>query len=72
LALPRKVSAKKAALAGWLRERSTVSLRWLSARLAMGHYTNGGRGPRKISPGGLRQFQQARAKLALLENKETK
>jgi len=69
LAPPPKVSAKKAALAGWLRERSTVSLRWLTARLATGHYTNAGRGPRKISPGGLRQFQQARAKLALLKNK---
>ena len=26
-------------LAGWLREQSTVSLRWVAERLGMGHYT---------------------------------
>ena len=26
-------------LAGWLRERATVSLRWVAERLGMGHYT---------------------------------
>jgi hypothetical protein len=26
-------------LAGWLRERTTVSLRWVAERLGMGHYT---------------------------------
>jgi putative transposase len=29
----------KTALAWWLRERTTVSLRWVSKELAMGHYT---------------------------------
>jgi len=29
----------KVALAWWLRRRTTVSLRWVSERLSMGHYT---------------------------------
>jgi len=70
LALPPKVSAQKAALVGWLRERTTVSLRWLNDRLHMGHYTNAGRGPRKMNPAGLLRFQQARAKLLLLDANE--
>ena len=44
----RKVTPEKAALACWLRERTTVSLRWVSERLAMGHNSNAGRGPRKL------------------------
>jgi hypothetical protein len=32
--------AEKAALASGLRKRTTVSRRWLSARLAMGRYNN--------------------------------
>ena len=70
LALPPKVSAEKAALADWLRERTTVSLRWVSTRLDMGHYTNASRGPRKMSLGGLRKFRQARSKLELLDTNE--
>jgi hypothetical protein len=27
------------ALAGWVRQRTTVSSRWVSERLAMGHYS---------------------------------
>ena len=30
---------EKVALAWWLRRRTTVSLRWVSERLSMGHYT---------------------------------
>jgi hypothetical protein len=60
-------------LASWLRERATVSLPWLNARLEMGHYTNASRAPRKMNPGSLRPFQQARAKFQLLdENEATK
>ena len=43
----RKVTAEKAALACWLRERTTVSLGWSSERLAMGHASKAGRGPRR-------------------------
>ena len=62
--------AEKAALASWLCERTTVSLRWLSARLDMGHYTNASRAPRKMNPGNLRPFHQAGAKLQLLDKNE--
>ena len=59
----RKVTPEKAALAWWLRERTTVSLRWVSERLAMGHYSNAGRGPRKLTAADERQRRRAMAKL---------
>ena len=34
-----KGAAEKVVLAWWLRERTTVTLRWVSDRLKMGHYT---------------------------------
>ena len=34
-----KGAPEKVALAWWLRRRTTVSLRWVSERLGMGHYT---------------------------------
>ena len=34
-----KGAAEKVVLAWWLRQRTTVSLRWVSERLGMGHYT---------------------------------
>jgi hypothetical protein len=37
LALKPKVTTEKAALAEWVRELTAVSLRWVSARLAMGY-----------------------------------
>jgi putative transposase len=39
LAALSKGAPEKTALAWWLRERTTVSLRWVSQELAMGHYT---------------------------------
>jgi len=38
-----------------------VSLRWVSGRLDMGHYTHAGRGPRKLSAGDLRNARKARS-----------
>lgn len=70
LPLRPKISAEKAALAEWLQERTTVSLRWLSERLAMGHYTNAGRGPRGMNWAARQRFRQARAKLADLDSNE--
>ena len=67
LILLPKTSIEKAALAHWLRGRTTVSLRWLSARLEMGHYTNANRGPRRMNPENLRRYQYANSKLKLLE-----
>jgi hypothetical protein len=66
LVLGPKVTAEKAALAQWVREPTTVSLRWVSTRLEMGHYTNAGRGPRKMSAGGVRKARKARSKLDTL------
>ncbi|HEX3624564.1 MAG TPA: hypothetical protein VH280_03970 [Verrucomicrobiae bacterium] len=34
-----KGSPEKAVLAWWLRESTTVTVRWVSERLEMGHYT---------------------------------
>jgi hypothetical protein len=57
------VTAEKAALARWVRELTTVSLRWVSARLTMGHYSNAGRGPRKMRARDVRKARKARSKL---------
>jgi len=65
-----KLSVEKVALGGWLRERTTVSLRWVSARLGMGHYTNASRSPRRMNPGGFRKFQKIRSKLDLVDANE--
>jgi hypothetical protein len=62
-----KISAEKAALAQWLRARTTVSLRWVAARLKMGHYTNAGRNPRKMRTESRDKFKKARSKLETLE-----
>jgi hypothetical protein len=34
-----KAAAEKVALAWWVRQRTTVPLRWVSERLGMGHYS---------------------------------
>jgi putative transposase len=44
-----KGAPEKVVLAGWLRQRTTVSLRWVGDRLAMGHYTNVSHGVSKLS-----------------------
>jgi hypothetical protein len=56
------VTAEKAALARWVRELTTVSRRWVSARLEMGHYSNAGRRPRKMRAGDVRKAGQIRSK----------
>jgi len=66
----RKVTAEKAALSQWLRERTTVSLRWVSGRLGMGHYSNAGRGTRKMRSQDVRKLRQALSKLATIAGDE--
>jgi REP-associated tyrosine transposase len=56
----RKGAVEKVALAGWLRERTTASLRWVGERLAMGHYTNVSHGAGKLSERGVKQVRQMR------------
>ena len=60
------MTAEKAALSQWLRECTTVSLRWVSERLGMGHYSNAGRGTRKMRRQDVRQLRQALARLATI------
>ena len=67
-----KTAPPKAALAQWLRERTMVSLRWVGARLDMGHYTNASSARRKMNPNALRQFHQAKAKLDRLNTQTVK
>jgi hypothetical protein len=62
----RKVTPEKAALSRWLRERSTVSLRWVGERLGMGHYSNAGRGTGKMRTQDVRKLEQALSKLATI------
>ncbi|MGD0813722.1 MAG: transposase [Verrucomicrobiota bacterium] len=70
LAQLSKLAMEKAALAGWLRQRTTVSLRWVSERLGMGHYTNASCSPRRINPTGFRKLQKIRRKLDLMDANE--
>jgi REP element-mobilizing transposase RayT len=65
----RRVTPEKAALAAWLREQTTVSLRWLAERLAMGHYSNAGGSFHKLKPDDVRKARQAQAKLAAITTK---
>ena len=58
-----RVTAEKAALARWVRELTTVSLRWVGARLEMGHHSNAGRGPRKMSASDVRKAVSAGLKM---------
>jgi hypothetical protein len=64
------VTAEKAALSQRLRERTTVSLRWVSGRLGMGHYSNAGRGTRKLRTQDVRKLRQALSKMATIAGDE--
>ena len=72
---PRKVTiwlveaAEKVVLAWWLRRRTTVSLRWVSERLGMGHYTRVTQAVSRMERKPGRRLKQIRAKLEQLEKK---
>jgi len=70
LARMRKGAPEKMALAGWLREGTTVSLEWVSRRLGMGHPGNVSQRSRKLGPGDCRRFEAAQAKLKHLRLSE--
>jgi hypothetical protein len=62
-----KGAAEKVVLAWWLRRRTTVSLRWVSERLGMGHYS---RVTQAINRAGRRpgwKLNRIKRKLARLE-----
>ena len=64
-ALP-KGGPEKVALAWWLREGTTVSLRWVSERLEMGHYTRVTKAVSQMKRGVGKKHEQLRRKLRRL------
>jgi REP element-mobilizing transposase RayT len=65
-----KGASEKVALAWWLRRRTTVSLRWVSERLGMGHYTRVTQAIRRAERQPGRKINQIKRKLARLESLE--
>ena len=63
LSAMRKGAPEKVALAWWIRERTTVSLRWVSERIRMGHSGNVSQGARKLSRTGARKLKQMKSVL---------
>ena len=58
-----KSAREKVALAWWLRERTTVSLRWVSQRLEMGHYSRASQAVSRMARRPGRQLEQLKQKL---------
>ena len=58
-----KGAAEKVVLAWWVRERTTVSLRWVSERLEMGHYTRVAQAVSRMRRGPGRRLAKLRHKL---------
>jgi hypothetical protein len=65
-----KGTAEKVVLAWWLRRRTTVSLRWVSERLGMGHYTRVTQAIYRTEHQPGRKINQIKRKLARLERME--
>jgi len=61
-----KGAAAKVVLAWWLRERTAVPLRWVSERLAMGHYTRVTQAVSRMQRRPGRELQRLRRKLERL------
>ena len=65
-----KGAPEKVVLAWWLRRRTTVSLRWVSERLGMGHYTRVTQAIRRVDAEPGRKIKQIKRKLERLESLE--
>jgi len=63
-----KGAPEKVALACWLRSGTTVPLRWVSARLGMGHYTRVTQAISRMKRRPGRKLEQLRRQLRRLEN----
>ena len=61
-----KGAAEKMVLAWWLRRRTTVSRRWVSGRLGVGHYTRVTQAIRRTERQPSRKLKQIRRKLEQL------
>ncbi len=64
LAQMPKGAAEKAVLAWWLRQRTTVGLRWLSERLGMGHLTRVSQAVSQVQHGPKALHQRLQRRLA--------
>jgi REP element-mobilizing transposase RayT len=64
-----KGAREKVVLAWWLRRRTTVSLRWVSERLGMGHYTRVTQAICRTEHQSSRKLNQIKHKLECLEGK---
>jgi hypothetical protein len=65
--LPRS-APEKGVLAWWLRQRTTVSLCWLSERLAMGHFTRVSQAISRVKRRPDRKLERFRRQLIQLES----
>ncbi|HEV2435612.1 MAG TPA: transposase [Verrucomicrobiae bacterium] len=63
-----KGAPEKVVLAWWLRRRTTVSLRWVSERLSLGHYTRVTQAISRVERRPGRKINQIKCKLARLES----
>ena len=70
LARAPKNLLEKQVLAWWLRQRTTVSLRWLGERLGMGHYTRVSQAIGMVKRKRDRKLERLRRKLIQLESKQ--
>ena len=59
-----KGAAEKVALAWWLRQRTTVPLRWVSERLGMGHYSRVSQAVNRMRRRPGRKLEKLRRRLA--------
>jgi len=66
----RTGAPEKLPLAGWIRERTTASLRWVSRRLRMGHSGNASQGARKLNRTGAQKLKQPKSVLAQISEHE--
>jgi ABC-type cobalamin/Fe3+-siderophores transport system ATPase subunit len=58
-----KGAAEKVALAWWVRQRTTVPLRWVSQRLEMGHYSRVAQAVSRMRRRPGRRLEKLRSKL---------
>ncbi len=68
----QKDAPEKVALAWWLRERTTVSLRWVATRLGRGHYTRVTQAVSRLRRQPGRRLGQLKKSLATLPAEEGK
>ncbi len=62
-----KGSPEKLVLAWWLRENTTVTLRWVSERLEMGHYTRATQAISRMSRRPGRKLEKIKRQLLAIE-----